>query len=314
MNVTPSEYTVDAWAEMSGRRYLDIPFMHTYTHYLGGEGIYFMPEVGAPCWVCRPSERDKPAFVLGFGSAYDVDGTYKNFKRNLNAGDIFLGTRDDNFILLRRGGVLQLGGSGLSQRFHLPIGNWIKDFCESYQLATVGGELLWQVQRTEMDADGTQKIVFSLGTREQADDYQQVCTLTMGHHETDPNVACELVVLSDGTQSGAPKVTLTLKKTGEVVWDVQDAFNLTAVGDINLVSSGGNVVLKSESGTATLEGATSAILAAPAVYLGTDGVQDGVAVGSLVAAELAKIATAIGTLGGSYTPGDVASGTVFVES
>lgn len=304
MNVDAGAYTVDAWAEMSGRRYLDIPFMQPYAHYMNGEGIYFMPEVGAPCWVCSPSEGDKTSFVLGFGSAYDADGTYKNLKRGLNPGDIFMGTRDDNFLLLRRGGVLQLGGGPLSQRMYLPVGNWIRDVCENYHLNAVGGELKWQVHRTETDADGNQNVSLGLYTKEKANDADKVAHVELGYMEDDGDAAYRLRVYESGDDGAALQAQLVVKKTGEVSWAVQDAFNVTAAEDINLVSSSGNVVVQSSSGFAEMLGETAVNLKSKAgivaecatgslVQLGGPGAVNPAADATLVAAALQQLAGAI---------------------
>lgn len=256
INVDTENYTVDALAEMSARRYTDIPFMQPYAHYMNGEGIYFMPEAGAPCWVCVPSEGDKAPFVLGFGSVYDADGSYKNLKRSLNQGDIFLGTRDDNFVILRRGGILQLGGGPACQRMYIPLGNYIRDFCQSYELHTLGGDLTWTVEREEEDTEGDSPIILSLGTREKASDAKTICVLTAGHHDDD-ETAAQLKIFSTGGDDQTETMVLTIKKSGEVSWDVEDALSFNVKKDINFISEEGNVLIQSAAGTVEVSAKTT---------------------------------------------------------
>ena len=307
INVNTEEYTVDVYCEGSGRKYIDIPFMQPYAHYLNGEGIYFMPETGAPCWVCAPSDSNTP-FVLGFGSAYDIDGKYKNLKRSLNAGDIFLGTRDDNFVILRRGGVLQLGAGPLNQRMHIPLNNWIKDVCENYRLDTIGGELVWQVHRAEEDDDADRAVSFSLSSRQRANEQVATCYLTMGNHEDDDQSLFRLVVLTAGDGTGTEAVVLNMGKDGKVTWTVSDTFDLLATGDISLVSDGGNVVIQGKTGV-NIKSEANIVLdvsQGQVINLGRDSLTSPVALGDAVQQDLAAIfadLTTIFTAVGTLVPG-----------
>ena len=313
MNVNAGDYTVDAWAEMSGRRYLDIPFMQPYAHYMNGEGIYFMPEVGAPCWVCSPSEGDKPAFVMGFGSAYDSDGTYKNLKRGLNPGDIFLGTRDDNHVILRRGGVLQLGGGPLTQRMYLPIGNWIRDFCASYRMDTVGGVVEWKVHPVDESVYGDSMTTYLFQAKDKATDESAVVQIIAGHDEVDEDLAYSVSIRSGGGSDDGDVAVLKVKKTGEVSWEVDGPYSVTSKGDVSLVSSEGNVVIQSSSGYAEMLGKTAVNLKSEAgivaecatgsqVQLGGPGAVHPAADGTVVDQQLAALAAVFS--GWVVTPAD----------
>jgi len=61
----------------------------------------------------------------------------------LNPGDYVLSTRDDNKIVLRRGGLIQIASTGLAQRLYIPLGNYIKDFFENYGAFSPNGSLEW---------------------------------------------------------------------------------------------------------------------------------------------------------------------------
>jgi hypothetical protein len=64
-------------------------------------------------------------------------------------GDMFLRGRDGQFIVLHRGGVLQIGSNELSQRIYVPLNNLIMDFAENYALHTAGGSIKWGIQEGE---------------------------------------------------------------------------------------------------------------------------------------------------------------------
>ena len=146
LDVDIASYTLTIATEFAKKPMSGIPFSSPYQHMNNGEGIYFMPEVGSLCWVCEPSDGGMP-FVIAWAPAQD-EGDFKSGKQDLNPGDIYLGTRDENFLILRRGGIVQIGGGPLSQRLYLPVNNTIKDFCENYSLNTVGGDFEWSVKRT----------------------------------------------------------------------------------------------------------------------------------------------------------------------
>lgn len=61
-------------------------------------------------------------------------------------GDIYLRTRDGNFIVLHRGGVLQIGATELAQRIFVPINNRIMDVSGEYEHLNTGGTVQWGIQ------------------------------------------------------------------------------------------------------------------------------------------------------------------------
>lgn len=151
--------TVDVTTTFTHRQ-LTIPYMVPYTHGNHGGGINFMPEVGSHCYVCIPS--DETAFVLGFiqnpknlpmevrdeednliSVVTDSGPNFSGFRHPLEPGDIMLSATDDNFIILRRGGVLQIGSTALAQRVYIPIENTVRDFFQRYQAYSPLGEIEW---------------------------------------------------------------------------------------------------------------------------------------------------------------------------
>ena len=168
IDVDISTYTLTVATAFAKKPMTAIPFATPYQHFNNGEGIYFMPEVGSLCWLCEPSDGSVP-FVLAWCSAQD-EADFTARKQQLNPGDIYLGTRDENFLILRRGGVVEIGATGICQRIFMPVNNTINDFCENYNLHSLGGDLEWTIKRDENTTDGTRPALLGLYAKEFADD------------------------------------------------------------------------------------------------------------------------------------------------
>jgi hypothetical protein len=160
VNVNPVNKTVDWAAHYTGRLLTGIQLGSPYFHYDNGEGFTVVPDLGALCAVCWPTDGEAP-FVFSFiappepgmsiasGSPQATDqqisGGYNAGRPMLNPGDMYIQGRDDNFIVLRRGGVLQLGSSSICQRLYIPLNNVIRDVCENWELTSAGGTLAWEI-------------------------------------------------------------------------------------------------------------------------------------------------------------------------
>lgn len=260
LDVDITTYTVSVTTEFSKKPVTGVKFATPYQHYANGEGIYFMPEVGSLCWVCSPSDHNRP-FVIAWGPASE-DGDARAKKKDLNPGDIYMGTRDENFLILRRGGVVQIGGGPLTQRIFLPINNTIKDFCENFGLHTLGGDLEWTVERDESTTDGKRPGLLSIKAREFADDEKPIAKLQIGSHGDGDDRILSLLINDSGKSGQAAKIELSLGKDGGVKWSVKkgvewtvdDTFKLTVKKDITLHTDknfnieSDKVVMKGDSG------------------------------------------------------------------
>ena len=306
LDVNVRLYTVAVAAEFAKKVLTSISFAVPYSHPSNGEGIYFMPEVGSICWICEPSDGNKP-FIIGWG-AVPTNGDYRNNKQKLNPGDIFLGTRDENGIYLRRGGVVQVMGGPLSQRIYLPINNTIKDFCENYGLHTLGGDLEWSIGREEDTTDGKRPAHLVLTARQFANDQKPIARLEIGSHGGDEETILSLSIADSGDSGQVIKFSLLLDKDGNVkllaekAGDLvfKDKFDLTVDKDMTLFSQtnatlrgtrqanveGGVVNVKSTTGVVSVQaqggmtvkssgskpalkvgGGTSPVMLAPAAVL-----------------------------------------------
>ncbi len=187
-NVNRKTYTVRVESRHTAKTVEDIQCLVQYHHFTNGEGFHFLPEVGAICMLAWPSDNTPP-FVLGFKGAASVrespddapetstvdpqgsstDVSFRSRRPQLNPGDIALTTRDENFLILRRGGVVQLGATPISQRVYIPVLNYIRDFCENYKMDAFGGDVAWTVERQEDDPgdDAPATYIFHMNTAAQ---------------------------------------------------------------------------------------------------------------------------------------------------
>jgi hypothetical protein len=275
IDVDMSTFTVNVATEFTQKLLTNVTFMVPYTHPNNGEGIYFMPEVGSLCWLCEPSDGSMP-FILGWVSAQQ-ESDFSARKQGLNPGDIYLGTRDENFLWLRRGGVVQIGATGICQRIFLPVNNTINDFCENYNLHSLGGDLTWNIQRSENDTTGDRPALFTLAAKQFANDEEAIATLEIGSHGSNDNTILSLSILASGAQGAAEQISLKMDDQGNVTWVVQQnvsytvsgAFSISVTGDYS-VASQGNVAISgvqsaalSSKGSTTVEGDQGVTIQAP---------------------------------------------------
>lgn len=279
VDVDTETYTVNVYSEFTNKTLFDVPFAVPYQHYANGEGIFFMPEVGSMCWIAFPSDGLRP-FVLSWAPINDEKSSYTAGRPSLNPGDIYLGTRDENFLILRRGGVVQIGGGPLAQRMYLPINNTIRDICENYSLNSLGGNLEWTVLRNENTSDGHRPALLRLAARQYADDAQPIAVLEIGSskvpnppivssHSSDSRNILSLTINASGNAEAAKKISLNFRSNGSASWDFQDSVMMHVAKDFSLTSdqtlsldgkksavlSGGKVDVKSKTGNVSVASA-----------------------------------------------------------
>lgn len=272
-------FTADVRTPHSRRKWLDVPVMAGYLHHAEGEGVYVMPEVGASVWICHGNEIDSRAFILGFGGVPDTEATYRSSRRTMNPGDIYLGTRDRNSVSIRRGGIVQVQATPLSQRIYIPLGNMIRDICEAYGMETFAGSLSWEVDRTASTTTGDRPTRYKVLAKELADDPYPVAEMTLGDH-AQTEKALSLEVFDKGDDGRSVQVSLQIKKNGDVLWDVEGKWSAEVKGDYSVLSEEGNVAIEARMGTAdvksldtlTLTSKKSVVVKAPIIHLGGGGV------------------------------------------
>ena len=167
-NVNATAFSVDIRSQFDRKFFLGIQCASPYLHHSNGEGIYILPEVGATVMGCVAGDSSPP-FILAYvmppetvnGATDDApNGTSSNGGSTPNAttntfaggrppcnpGDIWLRTRDNNFVILRRGGTLQVGTTPLAQRIYIPLNNLITDISQNYEHHNSNGSVVWGIQ------------------------------------------------------------------------------------------------------------------------------------------------------------------------
>lgn len=94
-------------------------------------------------------DQDAPAGTRSRGGKTTNPSTDARFDAGrpmAKPGDIYLRTRDGNFITLHRGGVVEIGATEIAKRIYIPIGNKILDLSENYEHQSVGGSVSWGIQ------------------------------------------------------------------------------------------------------------------------------------------------------------------------
>ena len=169
VDYNPVLWTVDVISQFDQKWWLNVQVASPYMHSKRGEGIYAVPEIGAKCHVCIPSDG-APPFVLDFimpqESATDEaledspddaesasDSAFSGGRIRAKPGDIIMRGRDGQFVVLHRGGVLQIGASELAQRIYIPLKNLISDISQNYRHYNTGGSVNWFLASGESDTN-----------------------------------------------------------------------------------------------------------------------------------------------------------------
>jgi hypothetical protein len=242
-NVNIDDWSVDAVSEYGNKRYFDLQVMNPYFHFANGEGFYSMPEVGALCWVCRPSAgRFAAPFILGYQAPHDEENDgFRASRLNLNPGDMMMRTRDENFLILRRGGVVQIGSTPICQTMYVPIQNIMRHFCENFELNALGGEMLWRTDRDDQTTDGSAPTTFFLNAKNKANESAHAAKLSIGSHGENNPLTLKLVINESGARDAEQKISLEMDRDGNVSWDIESSWSLVTKQDITMVAEEGAV-------------------------------------------------------------------------
>lgn len=153
-------WTVDVVSAFDSKIWPEVQISSPYIHSNNGEGIYAMPDVGAKCHVCIPSEGSPP-FVLDFIMVHEAKQTdtegeveepaYSGGRERAKMGDIYIKGRNGNFVTLHRGGVLQIGATELAQRIYIPLQNLVTDISQNYRHYNTGGSINWFLASSESE-------------------------------------------------------------------------------------------------------------------------------------------------------------------
>ena len=219
IEVDSEKWTLHARQEESPYSiFMDVPWAVPYCNQTMGEGMNYMPEPGATCYLAKPS-GSQHAVVFAW-VMLDEGGSYRGGRPELSPGDYAFTTRDGNFLYIRRGGIVQIGSTSLAQFVFLPIGNVIQGIFENLRMTGVPGDLLWEVARSEEDTDGHRRCTLTLNAREYADDPKDgpLVQLKLGSLSDGGSTVLSLQTRDKG--NGTVTHTLTIDKSGAVAWRV----------------------------------------------------------------------------------------------
>lgn len=164
-------WTVDVRTQFDQKFYPNVQVASPYMHANRGEGWYACPEVNAKCLVCLPSDGPPPfvlAFIMPMETPEDPEGddaaeraadaaganqgaVFSGGRVRAKPGDMVWRGRDGNFVILHRGGVLQVGATELAQRIYIPLGNIITDVSQNYEHHNTGGSQNWGLSTSYTD-------------------------------------------------------------------------------------------------------------------------------------------------------------------
>lgn len=194
------------------------------------------------------SKLKTPASTTSTGStaAKTTGASARAGRPYMNPGDIMLRTRDENFIALRRGGVVQIAATPTCQTVYIPLRNYMRHFAENYEVNTPGGELEWTVQRQENDPGGKAPVLYRLTLRDKAQNDKADVQIKMGHVDDDVRyeltVTPENITVGDGSVSGTPKFLMTIDKSGNQKFALQGSLEYVIDQDRRVTIKGSDTV------------------------------------------------------------------------
>ena len=276
-NVNMARWTADVRTRESQRTYYDLTWSSPYLHFHSGEGISFMPEVGAKVMVCKPCYSDP--FIMSFVTPSErytrqegstntttsdttseeagTDVTYRAGRPRLQQGDLLLSTRDGNRIWLRRGGVVEIGSTRIAKRFYIPLLNYIRDVCENYDLWSAGGTMRWTVTRSDEDPDDLAYGVLSIAAKNAAQDAMATVGLKIGHVDDTSRLRISVapggVSPNDGDVTSAV-YTLEVDDEGSRSEDVGKNADLTVAENLTWTVTGSGVLTFGDGLTMSVSG------------------------------------------------------------
>jgi hypothetical protein len=321
IDVNLTNWTVDCATVFDQKRYFDIQVASPYLHPNVGEGIYAVPEVGCKCLVCIPSDGPPPfvlAFIMpvetradtatdqapdGTGGGNISDSTFGGGRPAPKLGDIYMRGRDGNFVILHRGGVLQIGSTELAQRIYIPLSNLVTDISQNYNHFNTAGAINWGIrpgspdENPECDYRQTFRVFandefadvrLSIGQEhnpalEPAGDDGATSDMEQLGVNTDNNINVEFLVAPGGFDSTSSTFgdgidsrdvtkfrfvidrggNVMMRSEGSVVVRVKEKLRVRVDGDVEIFSDDGNMTLQSK-GLMRLQGGD-------ALELATDG-------------------------------------------
>lgn len=232
VDVNPETHTCTVHVEnLQGSR-PDVQIASLYVHPDGGHGSSHLPEPGATCKLCIPSDGSR-AFVLCYVmSPTRVPGDTGG-RAPMLPGEFHWTTRDGNFMRLRRGGIVEIGAHALAQRMYVPLANVIRDFCGQYEMLSLLGNVSWTHDDPGL---GPTKVRYEAHVRENVEDVE---------HRLDVEVSEGTDLMPEGYADAAfpPGLSyLRVKVSDDTFTSRTWVFQLSKAGDVFAHADGRTLV------------------------------------------------------------------------
>ncbi len=198
--VNPETHSATVQCIYSHRSIPDVKIASPFLSYKTRGGLRFLPDPGSLCYVFTPADGSG-SFIFGYcdlGKTRDYpqrDGSleaqtdYRGEYPPLDPGDMHLGSVDDNFLILKRGGILQLGATQLAQRMYIPIENLVRDYFQRYHGFSPLGEIVWDHVNLYQDnvdpKTADVPVIVKLSCREKINHKKMTVEIRMGRLDKD---------------------------------------------------------------------------------------------------------------------------------
>lgn len=190
VEVDPDRWTCRVICDDPPREF-DPTFVSSSFQGVQGEGLHAMPEVGARVFVAKPSDKGHP-FILSYAYTMGIStgdgqkpGSFHSERPYLNPGDIAAISRDNNGVVIRRGGLVEVRSTPLARTIFNPQGNQILTIAENWEVETFGGKISWRNLQPEDDRDGELAALYQHEVREHVDSPSSTLRVQMGATDGD---------------------------------------------------------------------------------------------------------------------------------
>ena len=187
LSVNPVKYTCTIQSELDNCLHEDVPIEPQVLNAEGG-GSFWMPEANSVIWACSPSTESTPFIMSGASlpkqteESDDEDPTDRRMNRLVpGPGDQVLATSETGKVILRKGGILEIGASESALRRYIPLTNLIEEFSQNWRHNT-GAGLLEFICRDQDPVYGTERTPaeFKFNMREFCEDTFPMMDLRIG--------------------------------------------------------------------------------------------------------------------------------------
>lgn len=187
VSVDPDAWSMVVRTTTHNKTIFDVPILSFYLHQSNGEGVHCVPEPGCVVFIARPSDSEAKAIPLLYGGAFDAAASFRGNRSTMNPGDIFLTTRDDNGVRIKRGGTTEISSTPLAKTVYTYYNNAINNIAENFYVKSLGSNINVVTDLPEENPEGKFGSRIELVSREYVDNSEAVTTLSIGRVDpTDP--------------------------------------------------------------------------------------------------------------------------------